>query len=450
MKYYLHSIGCRLNQGEMEALGRQLLAAGHELAHAPEAAEQIVLNTCAVTTQATRDTHRQARRYQRVNPAAPIVLTGCHATLEPAALAHLPGVIQVTPNQDKARLIQILDPTASQERPGFDYEPALRDQLATAAGHTRAFVKVQDGCNNRCTFCITTVARGAGVSRPLRAIVEEIYSLMRIGYQEVVLTGVHLGSYGHDQGQSAGLRQLVTTILTETDLPRLRLSSLEPWDLTPGFFRLWENPRLLPHLHLPLQAGCDRTLRRMARKTTRASFHRLATAARLHIPQLQLSTDIICGFPGETEADFQTSLDYVEEIGFGRLHVFAYSPRPGTAAARMSNQTAPAECKARVQRMLALGQRLSLAFHRQQVGRMTSVLWETPSGADDAGLRWQGYSDNYIRVTAYGPPDLHNRITFARLTTAEAGGMGAVLVKDEIEEAGVGGTPVCQMTPIPL
>lgn len=431
MKYYLHSIGCRLNQSEMETLGRQLQAAGHEVTAAPEAAEHIVLNTCAVTREATRDTRRQARRYQRTNPAAALLLTGCHATLEPAALARLPGVTQVIANQDKGRLIQILDPLSPADRPAFEYEPVLRDQLAAGLGHTRAFVKVQDGCDNRCTFCITTVARGAGVSRPLRAIVEEIQSLTRAGYQEVVLTGVHLGSYGHDLGRRAGLRELAAAILAESDIPRLRLSSLEPWDLTPGFFRLWENPRLLPHLHLPLQAGCDRTLRRMARKTTQASFRRLAAAARERIPHLQLSTDIICGFPGETEADFLTSLAYVEEVGFGRLHVFAYSPRPGTAAARMPDQIAPAERKARVQRMLALGQQLSMAFHRQQAGRMASVLWETPVGADDAGLRWQGYSDNYIRVTAYGPADLHNRITLTRLTTAEPGGMGGKVVEDE-------------------
>ncbi|MBK9052985.1 MAG: radical SAM protein, partial [Chloroflexi bacterium] len=204
----------------------------------------------------------------------------------------------------------------------------MREFRAGSLGNTRAFIKVQDGCNNKCTFCVTTIARGEGVSRHLADVVTEIQALAGAGYQEAVLTGVHLGSYGHDFGNKTGLRDLVRAILTHTDIPRLRLSSLEPWDIAPDFFALWDNPRLLPHLHLPLQSGSDRVLKRMTRRTNQVSFRALVQAARAHIPHLNLSTDLIVGFPGETEAEFGETLAFVQEMNFTRLHVFGYSVRP--------------------------------------------------------------------------------------------------------------------------
>ncbi len=217
-------------------------------------------------------------------------------------------------------------------------------------------------------------------------------------------------------------------ILAHTDIPRLRLSSLEPWDIAPGFFELWENPRLLPHLHMPLQSGSDGVLRRMARRTSRASFRELAVAARAAIPDLNLTTDLIVGFPGETEAEFAESLDFVREIGFSRLHVFTYSSRPGTAAARMPDHLPKAVKKERAARMIALGQELSLTFHEQFVGQEAEVLWETAVSANGSGLQWVGYTDNYIRVQAAGPADLFNRITSTRLHAPRPDGMMGEIV----------------------
>jgi threonylcarbamoyladenosine tRNA methylthiotransferase MtaB len=259
--------------------------------------------------------------------------------------------------------------------------------------------------------------------------VAEIQALAGAGYQEAVLTGVHLGSYGYDLGNKGGLRDLVQAILDHTDIPRLRLSSLEPWDIAPDFFALWQNPRLLPHLHMPLQSGCDRILRRMARRTSQASFRQLAEAARAHIPDLNLSTDIITGFPGETEADFAESLAYVEEIDFARLHVFTYSQRPGTAAAKMPGQLPKAVKKERTRRTIALGETMSQAFHDRFVGQVREVLWETAVGADNQGLCWVGYTDNYIRVQAHGAPDLFNRITPVLLTESHADGIFGAIEK---------------------
>lgn len=427
MRLFLDSIGCRLNQSEIETLARQLLAAGHEIVDDAAHADKVVLNTCAVTREATRDARKRTRRFHRQNEEAEIVLTGCYATIAPEALQHVPGVGRIVPNAQKEELIQVLDPQARIELPLHDREPLLRDFLRGPVGNTRAFIKVQDGCDNRCTFCITTVARGPGRSRRLGDIVNEIQALASAGYREAVLTGVHLGSYGHDFGNRRGLSDLVGAILAHTDIPRLRLSSLEPWDIDADFFTLWQNERLLPHLHLPLQSGSDRILRRMARRTRRDSFRSLVAAAREAIPDLNLSTDLICGFPGETETDFEESLAYVRELAFARLHVFTYSARPGTAAASMPDQAPKAERKERTRRMIALGQELSHAFHRRFEGQVRDVLWESAQGAGDDGLHWAGYTDNYMRVTASGPHDLMNRVTPVRLLKAEVDGLAGAL-----------------------
>ncbi len=413
-------------------MARQLLAAGHEIVTDMAVADKVIINTCAVTAEAARDARSQTRRIHRQNPDAEIILTGCYATIAPDELGSVPGVGRVVANQQKAQLVQLLDPKARIDLPVFDQEPVLREFLAGSVGaNTRAFIKVQDGCDNKCTFCVTTVARGDAKSRHLGDVVAEIQALAAAGYQEAVLTGVHLGSYGHDFDNETGLRDLVLAILQHTDIPRLRLSSLEPWDLAPDFFALWQNPRLLPHLHMPLQSGSDKILRRMARRTSRASFRELTEAARSHIPHLNLSSDLIVGFPGETEADFADSLAFVETINFARLHVFSYSPRPGTAAAQFPNQIHGKIKKERTQRMIELGKRLSHNFHRQFVGQTLNVLWEGSVGADNNGLRWVGYTDNYIRVQANGPVDLANRITPTEIVEAAADGVAGMVVSEK-------------------
>jgi threonylcarbamoyladenosine tRNA methylthiotransferase MtaB len=427
MKVYLHSIGCRLNQSEIETMARQLIAAGHEIVTETAVADKVIINTCAVTAEAARDARSITRRIHRQNDDAEILLTGCYATIAPDELGKVAGAGRIVLNKDKANLVPMLDPKARIDLPVFDQEPVMREFLAGTAGNTRAFIKVQDGCNNKCTFCVTTIARGEGQSRHLGDIIAEIQALTAAGYQEAVLSGVHMGSYGYDFGNKAGLMELVQAILDHTDIPRLRLSSLEPWDIAPNFFTLWQNPRLLPHLHMPLQSGCDRTLRRMARRTNQVSFRELADAARAHIPDLNLSSDIIVGFPGETDDEFQTSLDYVREIGFSRLHVFTYSQRPGTAAATMPGQIPGPVKRERVQRMIAQGNEMSLAFHQQYEGKTMNVLWESSVGANSHGLRWVGYTDNYIRVNGHGPADLFNTITPVLLGNPRHEGMDGQL-----------------------
>ncbi len=414
MKVYLDTVGCRLNQSEIETYARQFHAAGHEFVPSPEAADLVVVNTCAVTAAAASDSRQKIRQAARAG-AGEIVVTGCWASLEPAVAVALPGVSQVVANIDKDKLVPDLLQIPPED---FDLEPVARQMIPGARLRTRAFIKVQDGCDNRCSFCITTVARGSGRSRPVKQVLADIRAALASDAKEIVLTGVHLGSWGHDFSPSRGLHELVKTILTETDIPRLRLSSLEPWDLYDDFFQLWDDPRLCRHLHLPLQSGCAATLRRMARKTAPESFARLVSAARAAVPGIAITTDIIVGFPGESEAEFRQSLDFVRQMQFAGGHVFTYSARPGTAAARMSGQVSHTARKARNAEMRAVLAESASSYQASFIGRVLPVLWESATVLGPAGWQMSGLSDNYLRVHAQAPQHLWNRITPVRLTAA--------------------------------
>jgi threonylcarbamoyladenosine tRNA methylthiotransferase MtaB len=428
MRIRLDSIGCRLNISEIEEMARSFAGAGHRLVGPGELADLYVFNTCAVTHVAARKSRQVIRQMRRANPQAAVVATGCYAELSPADIEAL-DVDLVVGNDQKDRLPDLLaeagllhpaDPVPAADASPYPFTPAS----AGEDSHTRAFIKVQDGCDNRCTFCIVTVARGAGRSRPIQEVIIEINRLAELGYQEAVLSGVHLGSYGHDLGDSDGLFHLVQTVLRETDLPRLRLSSLEPWDLSPDFFSLWQNERLMPHLHLPLQSGSDAVLRRMARRTTQAQFANLVQAAQAAIPDLSITTDIIVGFPGETDDEFAESVAFVEALAFAKLHIFRYSRREGTAAATMKEQLPSPVIQARSRQMHTLNQKLECAFRRNFLGRTMPVLWES-SQPYGFGLQWSGLTANYLRVVAQTGPqvDLRNRVVQTKLAGLVPGAM---------------------------
>ncbi len=414
MKIYLETLGCRLNEGEIETLARQFAGSGHQVVARAEDAELCVINTCAVTQDATRASRQRIRQINRAQPDAQIVVTGCYAQLSPGEVSALPGVTQVVDNLQKDRLVPLVlhEP--------MDAEPLTLDYVPGTLGHTRAFVKVQDGCDNRCTFCVTTIARGDGRSRPLAEIVTEIQAMAQAGYQEAVLSGVQLGSYGERRG---GLHDLIRAVLDDTDMPRIRLSSLEPWDLDDNFFTLWENSRLCPHLHLPLQSGCDSTLKRMLRRTDQASYRELLRTARAAIPELAVSTDVIVGFPGETEEEFAISEAFIAEMAFMKLHVFPYSPRPGTAAARMRGQVDPQVRKMRAERLRALSDAGDRRYRDHLRGQRVHVLWENVVGATEQGWINCGLSEFYVRVYWTGPRVLTNTITPLCLGDLERDGL---------------------------
>jgi len=424
MKLFLDSIGCRLNQSEIEAFAIQFRAAGHDLVSSPGEADLVVVNTCAVTAEAASDSRQRIRQAARAG-AKEIAVTGCWSSLYPADAEALSGVTHVVSNQEKDGLVaQVLGLPAET----FDLEPVVRTPVPGTRLRTRAFIKAQDGCDNHCTFCITTVARGASRSRPVSQVIHDIRAALDGGAQEIVLTGVHLGSWGHDLGNGSRLKDLVLAILAQSKVLRLRMSSLEPWDLDEDFFALWEDTRLCRQLHLPLQSGSAATLRRMARKTRPESFAALVESARRLIPEVAITTDVIVGFPGESDAEFQESLDFVREMGFAGGHVFTYSARPGTAAARFSDQVPMSVRKQRNREIRAALAESARGYRSAFLGRTLSVLWEAAQGVGPEGWEISGLTDNYLRVSILAPADLWNQITPVLLTGLTPDGLHGTLV----------------------
>jgi threonylcarbamoyladenosine tRNA methylthiotransferase MtaB len=435
MRIFLDQIGCRLNYSEMETLAGQLRAAGHQIVAEAAQAQIVIFNSCAVTSGAERDSRKRLSALHRASPAARIAVTGCWATLKPRQAEQLPGVALVADNSRKAMLAALLEPwsatlddpeTLARMQPdGAPFAATTQPDGAESERRlrTRAFVKVQDGCNNRCTFCIVTALRGESHSRSRLEIVAEVQSAAEAGVMEAVLTGVHLGSYGRDfpEAHRSSLKELVALLLDETDIPRLRLSSLEPWELADGFFELWARwpGRLCPHLHLPLQAGTDRQLRAMARRCTVASYRQLVDDARAIIPDLLITTDLIVGFPGETDADFEQGLAFVEQMRFAHAHLFPFSAREGTAAARFSDQL-PGEVKrARLRRLSSVIDASGRSERARFITQVRPVLFEGEGKplTDQPGKVWFGLTDNYLRVAVVAPDniDLHNQLLQVRL-----------------------------------
>ena len=422
MNVFLDIVGCRLNQAEIERMAGQLRTGGHTIVGQVGDADLVIVNTCTVTGQAASDSRQKIRQAARAG-VNDIVVTGCWSTLQPAQAADLPGVVRVVPNESKDSLVA--DLLRSPEK-SFDMEPVARTPLPGLHRRTRAFIKTQDGCDNRCTFCITTLARGESRSRSVADVVEDIHLALAGGAQEIVLTGVHLGAWGLDFG--ARLSDLVRRILLETDTHRLRLSSLEPWDLDENFFSLWSDPRLCPHLHLPLQSGSASTLRRMLRKTTPDSFRDLVASARRIIPGVAVTTDVITGFPGETDSEFEESLDFIRKMDFAGGHVFTYSARPGTAAARMKNQIPHDIRKQRNHILRDVFSKTGDSYRRKFVGQTLKVLWESVTEVSDAGWRLEGWTENYIRVSASAPEPRWNQINSVKLIELSGDGMVGEIV----------------------
>jgi threonylcarbamoyladenosine tRNA methylthiotransferase MtaB len=422
MNIYLDMIGCRLNQAEIEQMARQFRAEGHTIVGAAGDADLVVINTCSVTSEAAADSRQKIRRAAR-DGAGEIVVTGCWSTLQPQAAAELPHVLKVVPNNRKDSLVpDLLD------HPIFNLEPLDRIPLPGLRQRTRAFIKVQDGCDNACTFCITTIARGESRSRPAAEVIEDVRAALHGGAQEIVLTGVHLGSWGQDLSNEKHLRHLIAQILNETDVPRLRLSSLEPWDLNEEFFSLWSDHRLCPHLHLPLQSGSAATLKRMLRKTSPESFRPLVDSARRLIPGVAITTDVIAGFPGETDAEFAETLAFVKEIDFAGGHVFTYSARPGTPAARIKEQVPHEVRKQRSHILHEAFAEMSATYREHFIGQTMPVLWEATAVRNELGWQIEGLTGNYIRVTATAPEPRWNHVDNVKLMGLTADGLSGEII----------------------
>jgi threonylcarbamoyladenosine tRNA methylthiotransferase MtaB len=390
VQVHLKTLGCRLNEAELETWARQFRQLGHGITNDPDNADLLVINTCAVTEEAVRKSRRLIKRVHGRNQTAKLVVSGCYASLNPNDINAIPGVDLLVDNRQKDRLpVLVNEQLCTETMPAVATEPG--ENLLFSRGRQRAFIKVQDGCRYRCTFCIVTRARGEERSRSIDDIIREINELHDEGVREAVITGVHLGGYGSDL--DVNLYDLVKAILEQTSIPRLRLGSLEPWDIPENFWELFQNQRLLPHLHLPLQSGTNRVLRRMARRCKTEDFSALVTRAREQVPGINITTDIIVGFPGETDEEWQQTLAYLRGFDFGHIHIFAYSPRPDTRAAGMPNPVQESVKKERSRQLHALLEEMQLRQLEKQVGKNATVLVENFS----EGKYW-GYTPNYFRV----------------------------------------------------
>lgn len=398
MQVHLKTLGCRLNEAELETWARQFRQLGHGITADPDRADLLVINTCAVTEEAVRKSRRLIKRTQNNNPQAKLVVSGCYASLNPDEINAIPGVDLLIDNQRKDRLPSLVNEQLSDSTmPAIATEPG--ENPLFSRGRQRAFIKVQDGCRYRCTFCIVTRARGEERSRTIDDIVSEINDLHAQGIQEAVITGVHLGGYGSDL--EVDLNDLVTAILERTEIPRLRLGSLEPWDIPDNFWELFQNRRLMPHLHLPLQSGTNSVLRRMARRCKTEDFSALVAEGRDQVPGLNITTDIIVGFPGETDEEWQQTIDYLQNFDFGHMHIFAYSPRPETKAAGLPNPVAEAVKKERSRELHAMLNGMRLKQLEKQVGTAFPVLVENYND----GKYW-GYTPSYFRI-GFEVPDVN-------------------------------------------
>jgi len=424
MKVFFDTIGCRLNQAEIEQMAGEFRAAGHQIAESAAEADLVIINTCAVTAAAASDSRQKVRQAHRAG-AKQIVLTGCLATLEPEASEVLPGVNRVFGNSEKVLIPSLLIGKTE----NFELEPLARIPLPGDRKRTRAFIKVQDGCDNFCTFCVTRLARGKSVSLSKEHVLREVTAAIEGGSHEVVLSGVHLGSWGKELGGEETLTDLVTYLLAHTAIERLRLSSTEPWGLDERFFDLWQDPRMCRHLHLPLQSGSARVLKRMARHTTPEKFRALVAIAREQIPDVAITTDIIVGFPGETEDEFNESLRFVQEMDFASGHVFKYSLRQGTAAAKLPNRVHGSLAHERSQRMREVLEVSASRFARNHVNHETTVLWETASQMTATTWRMGGLTDNYLQVFALAESNRCNKIDRVKIQSHEAG----ILVADILD-----------------
>jgi threonylcarbamoyladenosine tRNA methylthiotransferase MtaB len=423
MRIFLDSIGCRLNQSEIENYARQFRSAGHTLVSSAGEADLSVINTCTVTNAADSDSRGKIRQAVRAG-SNQVVVTGCWSTLNPVKAAQLTGVTKVIPNQNKGLLVPEILGIPSED---FDLEPIARELIPGVRLRTRAFIKAQDGCDNHCTFCITTIARGAGKSRVPHEIIEDIAAALNdeenMAAKEIILTGVRLGSWGKDLPDQQNLSDLIKMILAETDVPRLRISSIEPWDLDDDFFNLFSDTRLCRHVHLPLQSGSATVLRRMARNTTPEKFSRLVSAARQACPDIAISTDLITGFPGETEYEFNETIEFVRSMSFSGGHVFTYSARPGTAAENLPDQVDFPVRKERNAKLRQLLADSSQKYQNRFLNQTLFVLWETVTRMDSERWHLHGLSDNYLRVHAHARKNLWNQITPVRASSWDEKGL---------------------------
>ncbi len=399
MKVAIHTLGCKLNQAESEILARQFIEAGYSIVGG-DIADIHILNTCSVTHIADRKSRHLVRLWKKRNPEALIVATGCYAERAPEELERA-GAGLVVGNVDKLQLLDYIEDNSLTS----DHSSRTGVAAVYKAIRVRSFVKIQDGCNDSCAYCIVPQLRGHEHSLPANEVINEIKTRVTDGYKEVVFTGTKIGDYNRD---GVNLKELVKKVLADTEVERLHLSSLQPQDISPDFLDLWQSDRLCRHFHLALQSGSDSMLRRMRRRYSLDDYRQAVSLIRNAVPDAAITTDIIVGFPGESGTEFEDSYLFCKEMDFADIHVFSYSVRPGTLAAHMPGQVRDRLKKERSQHMLDLAQSSAHRFRKRFLGCELVVLWENKVETDTN--IYTGLSQNYIRAYIRRSERLTNRI----------------------------------------
>ena len=405
---FIETHGCKLNQADSQSLAQLFTLAGYRLVEDGPDADVYVVNTCTVTHVADRKARHALRNARRRNPKALVVATGCYAQRAPQQVAQVAGVDLVLGNTEKDMLVPRVSQAMGIPQVACSTGGPVPLQPATSL-RTRAMVKIQEGCDQVCSYCIVPKVRGRERSMPPNLVVRQVKDLVAQGHKEVVLTGTQLGTYGFDI-PGTSLILLIRRLLAETELPRLRVSSLQPQELADELIGLWQDSRLCPHFHLPLQSGSEALLRRMRRRYTPRLYAHAVDTIRKHVPNVAITADVIAGFPGETGAMFQETYRFCRDIEYAALHVFPYSTRPGTSAAHFGNMVSDEVKRDRMNQMLALAKELAHRYRQRLIGASRPVLWEHRHNVGSATV-WTGLTDNYVRAAVRSPEPLENRIT---------------------------------------
>lgn len=421
----IYTLGCKVNQYESAAIGDLFRQAGYQLVDFEQPADVYVVNTCTVTHLGDRKSRQIIRRAAKQNPAAVIAVTGCYAQTSPGEVLEIPGVDLVVGTRDRARIVKLVEGHVKNKGPVNAVEDIMQSEcfeelpVPTEQGKARAFLKIQEGCNSFCAYCIIPYARGPVRSRLPENVLKAATELVQQGYQEIVLTGIHIGAYGQDfTAQNIDLAWLVERLAAVPGLRRLRLGSVEPHDINTALIEAVANhPNICRHLHIPLQSGDDQILAKMRRRYDTREYNRLIAEIYRKVPGVAITSDVIVGFPGETEANFQNTLRTVAKAKFARIHVFKYSPRKGTPAAEFADQVPPEEKEERSRRLIELGEQLAHEFAQIQVGKDLEVLVEQPS--HEYTPLWEGHTDTYLKVIFPADESVRGQIVKVHIDNVE-------------------------------
>ncbi len=426
-KVAFHTLGCKVNQYETQAMMELFEGAGYQVVPDTEWADVYVINTCTVTNIGDKKSRQFIRRTKKINPEAIVAVVGCYAQTAPQEVLEIEGVNLILGTNERSKIVQYIEEMNPHQKINVvDDIMKVREfeelSVQEIKGKTRAFLKIQEGCNQYCSYCIIPYARGPIRSRKKEEVIKEVKTLVKNGFQEIVLTGIHVASYGKDFQQKDALIDLLRGLNEIEGLERIRLSSLEPTLLTEEFTQaLAKLNKICHHFHLSLQSGCDETLKRMNRKYTTALYREIVERIRRYFPDIALTTDIIVGFPGETDEDFENTCRFVEEMTFSEIHVFKFSPRKGTPAAEYPDQVEGTIKHHRSERLITLGARLKRQYQETFVGERRSVLLETMSKERQGFL--EGLTDNYLKVLVPGTEAQEGTLQWVRLTAIEGEAM---------------------------